>query len=93
MANLDGMRKQLESKVQRVANTVADQIERELKGSVPVESGELRSSIVAAVRKVAAGQEIRAEIGVIYAWQARPEWDRMLQRLPGMIRTAWNATR
>jgi hypothetical protein len=93
MAGLDEMRKQLERKTQRVADIVARQAVRQLQGSVPIESGELRQSITAAVKAHATGARIDLSIGVPYAFRARPEWDQLIRDLPGMIERAWRSAR
>ena len=96
MANLDGFRRQLEAKVERVARVVADQVIRELRADAPVDSGRLRSLIEVKVRAVATGAQITIESGAsydIYVAEFREDWDRMLRSLPGRIERAWRALR
>lgn len=86
------MRRDLASKVVRVANVVAREVERELKLDAPIETGNLRNLIITAVSQYANGTriDIRSSASYdIYVAEFRDDWNRMLRRLPQMIESTW----
>lgn len=95
MANLDEMRRQLEAKVQRVANRVAGEVERELERSAPVDSGLLRSLITTQVKATATGATIDITSNAPYAEfvrSHREKFEDVMRRLPDRIARAWRST-
>jgi hypothetical protein len=92
MANLDSLRRQLEQKVQATARTTAQGWESDPKRTAPYEDGEPRDSIEVTSKPTANGAEIDAQIGVIYAWQAREQWDEQRHQLPDRLQRAWRGT-
>lgn len=93
MANLDTLRRDLAAKVDRVADIVAKEVERELKGDAPVDTGELRRLISASVTTSSAGATIDFRSSATYAsyvHEHRAEWDATMRTIPDRIRNAWH---
>ena len=92
MADVSGLRRH--SKVVKVAEIVAREVERELKQTAPVDSGELRRLITTEVRKTVARTRVEFRSGAPYAefvTEHREEWDATMRRLPDIIARAWRS--
>ncbi|HSJ29753.1 MAG TPA: HK97 gp10 family phage protein [Acidimicrobiia bacterium] len=86
---------QLHAKAAFVAQTVAAEVEAELRQAAPVDSGELRDSVTARSEATPGGAEITIEAAADHApfvREFRDEWERMRRDLPDRIARVWDST-